>query len=122
MDVPNRVPWVNIAIGILTIISPFVNVPTGSGARWDMVVTGIVIAVVAIIEMSVYTKSQSMNYWPVVNIIAGIWLFISTTFVQGNTGMIWSNIVMGVAAIVTGLVALSYERVHANVPHNAQHV
>jgi uncharacterized membrane protein len=114
------VPWINIAVGILTIISPFVTTPTTGAARWAMVIPGIVIAIVAIIEMSVYAKSQSMSYWPVVNILAGIWLFIATTFAQGNTGMIWSNVVLGVSAIVTALVALSYERVHASAPHTAQ--
>ncbi len=87
-----------------------------------MVVTGIVVAVVAIIEMSVYAKARAMSYWPVVNIIAGIWLFVSTAFVQGNTGMIWSNVVLGVASIVTALIALSYERVHSALPNTTQRV
>lgn len=113
MDSSNRVPWVNIAVGILAIISPFVAVPTSSGAKWDLVITGVVICVVAIVEMASYGKSQSMNYWPVVNIVAGIWLFISTSFLSGNVAMIWSNIVLGVVAIVAALVALSNERTHA---------
>jgi hypothetical protein len=113
MDIPNRVPWVNVAVGILTIISPFVAVPTSLGARYDMVITGIIIAVVAIMSMTTHGKTQGASYWPVVNIVAGVWLFVSTTFVSGNITMIWSNIVLGVIAITSALVALSYERLHA---------
>jgi len=79
-----------------------------------MVITGIVIAIVAIIEMGVYSKSSHRSYWPVINIIAGVWLFISTSFASGNTTMIWSNIVLGVTTIVTALVALSYESAHSS--------
>lgn len=118
MEIPNRVPWVNVAVGVLTIISPFVAVPNSNGARWDMVVTGIIIAVVAIVEMSTYAKSARMGYWPLINILAGIWLFISTGIVTMNLTLIWSNIVLGVLVIVTALVALSYERMH--VTHEVQ--
>ncbi len=118
MEIPNRVPWVNVAVGVLTIISPFVAVPNPYGAKWDMVVTGFIIAVVAIVEMATYAKTQRMGYWPVINILAGIWLFISTTFIGGNIALVWSNIMLGVLSIVTALVALSYERMH--VAHTVQ--
>ena|SRR5690348_9647128 len=113
MDIPNRVPWVNVAIGILTIISPFVAVPSSTFARWDLVITGFIIGIVALAELGSYGKTARMGYWPVVNILAGIWLFVSTTWLSGDVAMIWSNIVLGVMTIVTALVALSYERLHA---------
>lgn len=118
MEIPNRVPWVNVAVGILAIISPFVAVPNSYGAKWDLVVTGIVIAVVAIVEMATYGKSARMGYWPLINILAGIWLFISTGVVTMNLTLVWSTIMLGVMTIVTALVALSYERMH--VTHEVQ--
>ncbi len=118
MEIPNRVPWVNVAVGILTIISPFVAVPDSYGAKWDMVITGFIIGIVAIIEMATFAKTNRMGYWPVINIVAGIWLFISTGIVAMNVTLVWSNIVLGVLAIVTALVALSYERMH--VTHEVQ--
>lgn len=118
MEIPNRVPWVNVAVGILTIISPFVAVPNPSGAKWAMVIAGFVIAVVAIVEMATYARTAGMGYWPAINIVAGIWLFISTTFMAGNIALIWSSIMLGVLTIVTALVALSYERMH--VAHQVQ--
>ncbi len=118
MEIPNRVPWVNVAVGILTIISPFVAVPDSYGAKWDMVITGFIIGIVAIIEMATFAKTNRMGYWPVINVVAGIWLFISTGIVAMNVTLVWSNIVLGVLAIVTALVALSYERMH--VTHEVQ--
>jgi hypothetical protein len=118
MEIPNRVPWVNVAVGVLTIISPFVAVPNPWGIRVDLVITGFIIGVVAIIEMATYARTARMAYWPAINILAGIWLFISTTWAGGNLTLVWSNIVLGVLAIVTALVALSYERMH--VTHEVQ--
>jgi uncharacterized membrane protein SirB2 len=59
-----------------------------------------------------------MSYWPLINILAGIWLFISTGIVAMNLALVWSSIMLGVLAIVTALVALSYERMH--VTHEVQ--
>lgn len=118
MEIPNRVPWVNVAVGVLTIISPFVAVPNSYGAKWDLVITGFIIGIVAIVEMATYAKTSRMGYWPLINILAGIWLFISTGIVPMNLTLIWSAIVLGVLTIVTALVALSYERMH--VTHEVQ--
>lgn len=109
---PNRVPWITVTAGVLVILSPFVAVPTSLFVRWDVVITGAVIAGLGIIELVAYGKTARMNYWPVICILAGVWLFISTTWLAGNVAMIWSNIVLGVVTIVSALVALSYERLH----------
>lgn len=114
MEIPNRAPWVNVAIGILTIISPFVAVPDSYGAKWDLVITGILIGIFAIVEMSTFARSARMNYWPLLNVLLGIWLFISTGIVAMNLTLVWSSIMLGVLTIVTALVALSYERLHVN--------
>ncbi len=122
MTLPNRAPWINVAVGILAIAAPFLVRPTTVAATWISVITGIVIAVVAIIELSVYVRSTHMNYWAVISLLAGVWLLISTTFARGNTALLWSDITLGIIAIVTSLVALSYERLHAEAAiHSAQH-
>ena len=106
---PNsRVAWVTIALGILTIISPFVLTPQSLFARNDMVITGCVIAATAIFELSRQRRTAFASYVPTINIIAGVWLFISTTWLTGNAPMVWNNIVLGVLTIVTALVALSF--------------
>jgi hypothetical protein len=110
MAIPNRAPWITLALAILIIISPFVAVPNSTFARWDIDITGAVIGAIAIVQLTSFATSVRVNYWHVVNILAGIWLFISTTWLSGNLAMIWSNIVLGTLTIVTALVAISYER------------
>ncbi len=98
-----RVPWINFVTGILVLISPWALHANTLAAQWDMTVTGIIIAIIALIAQSVHGK----NYWPIANVLLGVWLLISISFV-GPT-MTWSNIVLGIMTIVTGLVAQGYE-------------
>jgi len=112
-NIPNFASWINIAVGVMAIISPFALHETSPAMLWSAVITGAVIAVVAIIELAVYPRSTGMNYWPVINILAGIWLLISTALASGATGMIWSDVVLGVTAIITAVAALGYEHAHA---------
>lgn len=102
-----RLAWVTIAIGMLTIISPFVLTPRSLFARNDMVITGCVIAATALFELTRQRRVALANYLPTINIVAGVWLFISTTWLTGNA-LVWNNIVLGVLTIITALVALSY--------------
>jgi hypothetical protein len=118
MRTPNFAPWTNIAVGILAIISPFALRVDGA-IETSSIIVGIIIAVIAIVELASFARSPNMTFWPVINILAGIWLFISTSLADGNLAIIWSCIVLGVIAIVTALVALGYERVHANEEHAA---
>jgi len=120
MEVPNRVPFVNIAIGILTIVSTYaLGMATVGSVVTSNWIAGAVIVIVALIELAVYPRGRGMHYWPIINILAGIWLLISTSLAQAAPAMIWSDIVLGVVAIVTSCVALSYESVHSHstVPH-----
>ncbi|HVA37815.1 MAG TPA: SPW repeat protein [Candidatus Dormibacteraeota bacterium] len=103
------VPWINLALGILVLLSPWVLATAATGAAWNVTITGVVIGVVALIELSMQAKGAA-NWWPVINILAGIWLLISTAFVRGDPAMIWSNVVMGILAIVTSIVSQVYER------------
>jgi predicted membrane-bound dolichyl-phosphate-mannose-protein mannosyltransferase len=118
MRTPNFAPWTNIAVGILAIISPFALHVNGA-IETSSIIVGIIIAVIAIVELASYARTSNMTYWPVINILAGIWLFISTSLADGNAGIIWSCIALGVITIVTALVALGYERVHETEEHAA---
>jgi len=96
------VSWINIVLGILVIISPFVVQFTRfPAAMWNNVIVGIVIAVLAIIRNSVPRQTG----WSWVNVILGIWMIISP-FALGamTTAVLWNNIILGIviALIATG--------------------
>jgi hypothetical protein len=103
----------------MTIVSPFAIGASG-GVRTSLVITGIVIGIVAIIELAMYA-TQHVSYWPVINILAGIWLLVSTSMASATPGLAWSNVVLGVTAIISAVLALSYERTHATNRHTPTH-
>ncbi len=110
-NVHNRVPWINLAIGIMTIIAPYALGSSDAATKWSLVITGIVIGIVAIIELAMDAQNHRVAYWPVINILAGIWLLVSTSMAAGSVAVIWNDVVLGVAAIITAIVALSYDRI-----------
>ena len=96
------VSWMNISLGIWVIISPFVVQFTRlPAAMWNNVIVGIVIAVLAIIRVSVPRQTG----WSWANVILGIWMIISP-FALGamTTAILWNNIILGIviALIATG--------------------
>lgn len=101
-DASAGVSWINIALGIWVIISPFiVQFTQFPAAMWNNVIVGIVIAVLAIIRTSVPRQTG----WSWVNVILGIWMIISP-FALGamTTAVLWNNIILGIviALIATG--------------------
>lgn len=115
---PNYAPWANLLAGILAIMSPWVLRTASTGVAWDITITGIIIAVVSLIVMSTHGK-LSTNYWPIVNIAAGIWLLISLTFIHDDLAMTWSNIVLGSMVFVGGIVSEAHEAQASRTPLEA---
>src|SRR6188472_343428 len=94
--------WLNIALGIWVIISPFVvQFSQLPAAMWNNVIVGIVVAVLAIIRTSV----RSQTAWSWANVILGIWMIISP-FALGvmTAAILWNNIILGIviALVATG--------------------
>lgn len=114
-NVPNRVPWVNVVVGILVIVSPFATAAAMAPARTSLIVTGIIIAAAAIVEIAMYPRSRTMSYVPAINIVAGLWLLFSRNM-AGDMATAWSNVALGICAIATAIISLQYERIHSHTP------
>ena len=108
MKVPNYVPVITITIGLLTIASPFVNNLAGQYA--SLAAAGAVMVVVGIITMTVHARLR-MNFWPVLSLLAGLWVIVSTAFLTDVLTIGWTNMVLGILAIVTSLISLAHERI-----------
>lgn len=91
----DRLNWVNLALGIWVLLSPFVLGFSNNGpAQWNNVATGIAVALMAVLGASVW------------NIALGIWLFLSP-FVLGFSQLpapLWNNVILGA---LIGVIALS---------------
>jgi uncharacterized membrane protein HdeD (DUF308 family) len=96
-------PWVNVAIGIAAIITPFAGGGSTAITTSD-VITGIIIGIVALIAFFTSQSKQGMNV-AIINILAGVWLIISTSFAHGAM-LVWDNVMLGVLAILTAIISM----------------
>lgn len=97
--------WVNVLFGIWVIISPFmVQFSQLPAAVWNNVITGIVIALLALIR----TSMPRQPGWSWANVILGIWMIISP-FILGvmTTAVLWNNIILGVVIALVAWVSAS---------------
>ncbi|HEY3998277.1 MAG TPA: SPW repeat protein [Candidatus Xenobia bacterium] len=93
-------PWVNFALGIAVIITPFVSQSVSTGEMASDVIVGIVLAVIALVDLFSAARAE----W--INVLAGIWLWISAAF-SSSSMLHWQHVVYGCLAIVTAIAALA---------------
>lgn len=104
--------WVIVVVGILTIIAPFVF---GFSAIATPYISNLIVGVLFVIFGLVTALSGNLGTdrtldWIVA--VLGLWLIISP-FILGLTTMVaaqWSNVVLGLIALVFGVWAAMTER------------
>jgi hypothetical protein len=106
------VPWINVAIGVAVIITPFV-VAADRGTQLSDVITGIVIVIVALISFGV-SRTLSGSNISIINVIAGVWLLVSTSFSENPT-ITWLHVVYGVLAALTAIIVLGEHKAHVDL-------
>lgn len=85
--------WVNILLGIWVLISPFVLAFELTTATWNNIVTGFVVGVLALIQLS----APNQTGWSRINVLAGVWLVMSP-FALGffSVDGLWNNVIVGI--------------------------
>jgi len=104
--------WINVGSGSLMVASTWLFAMPTSDARWDVRITGALTIVAALIAVRSLNANWSASA-SVVEMFAGIWLLLSTTFVHGDLMAVWSNILLGLVTVV--VATLTYERDRASV-------
>jgi hypothetical protein len=101
--------WVNILLGIWVIISPFVLAIHSPKGVWSNVITGAVVGILALIRWSMHQPG-----WSWLNLILGIWLFLSPFVLFLSGAAIWNNVILG---IIIAALALNntYSKASAQV-------
>ncbi len=97
-------PWVNVVVGIAAIITPFVGAEASSAFRISNVITGIIIVIIAL-AVFLSSHSRSGSKAAVINLLAGLWLLISTVLTP-HAMLVWENVVLGVLATVTASITM----------------
>lgn len=87
----------SLLAGVWLMASPFVFGYTTAAMMRDGVITGIIVAVLAIVGLTI--ASETWSRW--LNILAGIWLILSAaaySFAESPV-LIWNNVIVGVLII-----------------------
>lgn len=102
-----------IILGLCVIVSPFAlrfaDLQAMEGGDWNDVATGLAVLSLAAGERGAHRAGS------VFNVLLGAWL-IASPFVFGfsSPGPFWTNIILGIAILITAIVAATHRPVH---PH-----
>jgi len=99
--------WVNILLGILVIISPFILGFHSSSAVWSNVVVGALVGILAIVRWGMHQPG-----WSWLNLILGIWLVISPFVFFLSGAAMWNNVILGIIVAALALTN-TYSKVSA---------
>lgn len=104
----------NLLAGLWLLISPFALGYSVTAAITNGVVTGIIVAILAIVGLAL--PSQSWSRW--INLLAGIWLIIAAfVFSYVSAGVVWNNAILGILVIAFAGWSLNA----VSVQHEHQH-
>ena len=99
--------WVNIALGIWMIVSPFVLAIHSSKAIWNNVIAGAIVGILALIRWS-----MRQTGWSWLNLILGAWLVISPFVLFLSGPAMWNNVILGIIIAAFALTN-TYSKVSA---------
>ena len=108
--VHNRAPWNNVVCGALIFGSRWVIAPTSTGSDWNLFWSGLAIMVIAFCTLIAH-GNVSRNYWSAANVLAGLWLIVSTSLIPGPPHMMYAQTCLGVLTVTIALTSLANEHV-----------
>lgn len=93
----------NVLAGIWLIIAPWVLGYSTSDPRWNDVVFGIVIGVLALIRA---TGGVREDWVSAVNALIGIWLIVAAFTIDQTATATWNDIILGIIVFVLAVASL----------------
>ena len=111
----NRAPWNNIVCGALIFGSRWVITSTSTGSDWNLFWSGLAIMFIAFCTLIAH-GNVSKNYWSAANVLAGLWLIVSTSLIPGPPHMMYAQTCLGVLTVTIALTSLANE--HLDVSAN----
>lgn len=95
----------NVLAGIWLIVSPFVLVFGPGYARWNPIVFGAIVLVLALVRLFVPTMRTA--WLSGVNAAIGVWLFVSAFWLADSGGARWDEWIMGVVVFILAVWSIS---------------
>ena len=104
----NRAPWNNVVCGALIFASRWVITPNSTGSDWNLFWSGFAIMFIAFCTLIAH-GNVSKNYWSAANVLAGVWLILSTSLIPGPPHMMYAQTCLGVLTVTIALTSLANE-------------
>ncbi len=99
----------NVLAGIWLIIAPWVLGYSARDPRWNDVVFGIIVAVLALIRVSGAYRADFLSW---INALIGVWLFVAAFTIDHTAVASWNDVILG---IIVFLLAISSADATANM-------
>jgi hypothetical protein len=109
LELHNRAPWNNVVCAILVYFSQSAAGPMAESTNWNLFITSVAIGLVAFISMVAH-GNVARNYYSGVNVLAGIWLVVSTRVFPTAPEMLWAQVCLGILTMTIALTSLANER------------
>lgn len=92
--------WLMLVLGIWLFISPWVIAATGGIWSWNAWAVGVLVVISSFAALS---RVAEWEEW--INLILGIWLFVSPWVLgfAGNTVAAWDSFLVGVAIVLVAI-------------------
>jgi hypothetical protein len=99
----------NIVAGIWLIIAPWVLGYSGRDPRWNDVVFGIIVGILALVRATGAYREEWLSW---MNAAIGVWLFIAAFTIDHTARASWNDIILG---IIVFLLAIGSAEATANL-------
>jgi hypothetical protein len=105
----NYAPWINVVLGLLVFILRYES-PRGTfSVHWNLFSTGIVIMFAALATVIAHDGKSSRNYWPTIDIAAGVWLLVSAKTIPSILQVTLAQECLGALVCAVALATLATE-------------
>jgi|GEM_PF-321820 len=90
----------NVIAGIWLIIAPWVLGYSGADPRWNDVVFGIIVGILALTRVTGAYREEWLSW---INALIGVWLFIAGFTIDHTGAAIWNDIILGIIVFVLAI-------------------
>jgi hypothetical protein len=109
---PRRTAWedaltasgLNLLAGIWLIIAPWVLGYTGADPKWNDVVFGALVGILALVRISAPSRGAGLS---LLNALFGAWVFVAAFVIDSSSTAFWNDFILGIVVFVLAMLSAS---------------
>lgn len=94
----------NLLAGIWLIIAPWVLGYSGADPKWNDVVFGALIGLLAVVRISGPARGPGLS---LVNALFGAWIFVAAFVIDSSSTAFWNDLILGIVVFVLAMLSAS---------------